>query len=563
MGVNLKIQAVLNWLEKNTGALQVHMIPLVSLIMLGVYVFVMEAGGGQYAVSDLVFLPIVLSGLLYGTYGGAVSAIIFGIILGPFGPTDTSIFGDQLVANWVYRMAYFLLVGLLIGGYRDILRHYVSSLRWQSLHDSDTKLPNSYALAEAIARKRNQPKHNQNHFLVAFSLANANELICHFGGGSLDVLIPQIAQEIQITLKTGTKVYRVQENMVCVLLEDIGKLELQERINLAHDYLQESSLFKNINLHGDIYIGILKLEKERKPYNYYIQRINQVVLNAVESHQPILTETAEEEGLEKAKNLELLGNLKVALESQNLEMHFQPKINLIDGSIISAEALMRWHHPKLGFIPPNKFIPRAERSTLINGLTMFALDQSLAQVSKWKKEGMYIKVAINISAKNISQPDFVHSVLQYLDKHELDASHLELELTESAVMNNEPNALKVLNLLVNNGIEISIDDFGVGYASLHYLHRFPFSKIKIDQSFVFELLNQESDISFNIIESTINLAHKMDLLVVAEGVEDSATLLRLQSMGCDMAQGYYIARPTNADNFQVWHKAINGHFAIV
>lgn len=129
-------------------------------------------------------------------------------------------------------------------------------------------------------------------------------------------------------------------------------------------------------------------------------------------------------------------------------------------------------------------------------------------------------------------------------------------------MHNESNVLKVLNLLVNNGIEISIDDFGIGYASLHYLHRFPFSKIKIDQSFVFELLNQESDNSFNIIESTINLAHKMDLLVVAEGVEDSATLLRLQSMGCDMAQGYYIARPASADNFQVWHKGINGKFAI-
>tara|TARA_R100001377_G_C3194381_1_gene111993 strand:- start:318 stop:2009 length:1692 start_codon:yes stop_codon:yes gene_type:complete len=562
MGFNLKIQAVLYWLEKNRRALQVSMIPLISLMMFGVYIFVMETGGGQYAVSDLVFIPIVLSGLLYGAVGGAISAIICGIILGPFGPIDTSIFGAQLAANWVYRMAYFLLVGLLIGGYRDILRHYVSQLRWQSLHDSGTKLPNSYALAETIAQKRSQPKHNQNHFLVAFSLANANELACHFGGGSVEALISQIAQKIQTTLKAGTEVYRVQENMVCVLLEDTGTFELQERISLAHAYLQESLVFKKVNLHGDINIGILKFEKARKPYNYYIQRINQVVLHSIESHQPILTATAEEEDLEGAKNLELLGNLKAALESQKLEMHFQPKINLIDGSIISAEALIRWHHPKSGFIPPNKFIPRAEQSTLINEITMFALDQSLAQASKWKKEGLYIKVAVNVSARNISQPNFVHNVLQHLDKYELSGSHLELELTESVIMHNESNVLKVLNLLVNNGIEISIDDFGTGYTSLHYLHRFPFSKIKIDQSFVFELLNQESDISFNIIESTINLAHKMDLLVVAEGVEDSATLLRLQSMGCDMAQGYYIARPASADNFQVWHKGINGHFAI-
>lgn len=536
------------------------MIPIISIMIIGVYILVMETGGIQYVFSDSMYIPIILSGLLYGVYGGAVAAIIGAIVLGPFAPIDTFPYEAQLTVNWVYRMAFFVLVGLLIGGARDILSHYLLLLRWRSLHDRNTKLPNRYALIEAIAHVKSDSKANHGHFLVAFSLANANELVCHFGSDSLEFLISQIAQKIQTSLKAGVKIYRVQENLICVLLENVEKLEMQASIKSTRKHLHESFVFKNVNLHGDIYIGILEFEKLRKHSSYYLQRINQVVLHSIEQNEPVLIATAEEEDLEEATNLELLGSLKTALETNQLAMHFQPKINLLDGKIISAEALIRWNHPKLGFIPPNNFIPRAERSSLINQITMFALDQSLAQVRNWEKEGMQIKVAVNISARNLSQPNFVYNVLHLLDKYELDGKHLELELTESAVMHNESNVIKILNLLVSNGIDISIDDFGTGYSSLHYLHKLPISTIKIDQSFVFELLNEKSSTSFHIIESTIKLAHQLDLLVVAEGVEDNTTLQRLYNMGCDMAQGYYIARPDSAENFKAWHKNINGGF---
>lgn len=563
MESKLKIITALNWLEKNGRTLQVAMIPVISIMIIGVYVVVMETGGIQYVFSDAMFIPIILSGLLYGVYGGAVSAIIGAIVLGPFAPIDTFPYEAQLTVNWLYRMAFYLLVGLLTGGARDILSHYLSLLKWRSLHDRNTKLPNRYALVEAIAHVKRHSDPNHGHFLIAFSLANANELICHFGSDSLEFLISQIAYKIQSSLKAGLKTYRVQDNLICILLENVEKIEMQESIESTRKYLHESFVFKNINLHGDIYIGILEFEELRKPSSYYIQRINQVVLHSIEKNEPMLIATAEEEDIEEATNLELLGSLKTALEDKQLVMHFQPKINLLDGKIISAEALIRWNHPKLGSVPPNNFIPRAERSSLINKITMFALDQSMAQVSHWQKDGMHIKVAVNISARNLSQPNFVYNVLQLLDKHELDGRHLELELTESAVMHNESNVIRILNLLVSHGIDIAIDDFGTGYSSLHYLQKLPISTIKIDQSFVLDLLNADSSTSAHIIESTIKLAHKLDMLVVAEGVEDIATLQRLHSMGCDMAQGYYIARPASAEIFHKWHKNIDGNVSFL
>ena len=210
----------------------------------------------------------------------------------------------------------------------------------------------------------------------------------------------------------------------------------------------------------------------------------------------------------------------------------------------------------MGNIPPALFIPRAERSTLIDRLTEFALDQSLRQVVAWRKKGMHLKVAVNISARNLSQPSFVYQVMRLLDKHQLDGSHLELELTENSLMHNVQKAIDILGKLARQGIALSIDDFGTGYSSLQYLQKLPVSVIKIDQSFVRNLARDAGAI--HIVETAVNLAHRMDMTVVAEGVEDRSSLQMLRDIGCDMAQGFYIARPRCAAEFTQWHSACKG-----
>lgn len=542
-----------DWAEAHRKAIAVTLIPTIALMMIGVYFLVIKTGGIRFVFSHSMYFPIALAAISFGIRGGILSAIIGGFILGPLTQLDTITNEAQLTINWVYRMGFFTLIGVLVGTASDTIRFHLTNLRWDSLHDKSTNLLNRSALKNSIRKLTDQADHNQSHFLIIYSLANANEVVDHFGHDALETLILQIAQRVQTKLRPGVNTYRTQEHLVCVLLENFEKHKIDGFVESTRKHLLEPLVFNNINLHGDIYTGILELKGVRETPTFYVNRVSRVVSQAIEINKQVLSASSDEVDNKISKNIELLGNLKIAIESRHLLMHYQPKLNLIDGKVLSAESLMRWNHPKLGFIAPNKFIPRAERSSLIDNITHFALDQSLLQVASWKKANKKIKVAVNISARNLSQPNFVYNVLSLLDRHELDGSYLELELTESALMNDEDHVVTALKILSKKGITISIDDYGTGYSSLHYLQRLPISIIKIDQSFIFEMHKDINKNSTYIVESTINLAHQLGMQVVAEGVEDQATLQLLIEMGCDMAQGYHIARPTSAEEFEIWH----------
>jgi len=294
--------------------------------------------------------------------------------------------------------------------------------------------------------------------------------------------------------------------------------------------------------------------------SYYIQKASAATVQAAISNAPNIMELNHASDYAIVENIELLGRLKEALDSKQLKLHYQPKVDLRTGAILHVEALMRWHHPSLGDIPPNKFIPRAERSTLIDRVTEFAIDEALRQVVRWKKVGISMKVAVNISAQNLAQPNFVYQVTTLLDRHELDGSSLELELTENSLMQNVSNAIDVLTKLTKLGIVISIDDFGTGYSSLQYLQKLPVSIIKIDKSFVLNLANDAG--CRYIVDAAVNLAHKIDMLVVAEGVEDQASLNILKESGCDFAQGFFISRPVSANEFTKWRDLNTGIYQL-
>ena len=243
-------------------------------------------------------------------------------------------------------------------------------------------------------------------------------------------------------------------------------------------------------------------------------------------------------------------DLREALETGGLELHYQPKTNVGGGSVCCAEALIRWRHPERGMIPPDQFIPIAEQTGLIHELTRWVLDRALEQCAAWHRAGHAIGVGINISAANLRDPQLAQHVDMALRKWNVAATALTLELTESAVMDDADHALQVLSRLDAMGVRLSIDDFGTGYSSLLYLKQLPVDEIKIDRSFV---KNMEADNNDAIIvRSTIDLAHNMGLRVVAEGVENEATLKLLQTLGCDLAQGYFISRPVPYDTFVAW-----------
>jgi len=251
------------------------------------------------------------------------------------------------------------------------------------------------------------------------------------------------------------------------------------------------------------------------------------------------------------RGLVLLGELRRALESDQLLLHYQPKVDLRSGSVIGAEALVRWRHPKRGLVPPGEFISLAEQGGLIKRLTRWVLGEAVDQCDAWRKTGTRLPVSVNLSARNLQDVQLLDEVPEMLARRRLEPDLLALEITETAVMADAPRAMETLRGLRANGVGLAVDDFGTGYSSLVYLRKLPVNQLKIDKSFVIGMAAREEEDEI-IVRSTTDLGHHLGLQVVAEGVEDRPTFDRLGVLGCDAAQGYYMARPMTAPDLGIW-----------
>jgi predicted signal transduction protein with EAL and GGDEF domain len=250
------------------------------------------------------------------------------------------------------------------------------------------------------------------------------------------------------------------------------------------------------------------------------------------------------------KRLEMLSALRTGLENDQLFLVYQPRIDIASGRVIASEALLRWEHPSFGWVPPDEFIPLAEVTDVIHVLTPWVIRKALTQVSAWRDQGLDMRVSVNISGRNLIDVDFPKRVEALLAEFGLLAQCLEFEITETALVSDPDRALRVLRAFSALGIGIAIDDFGTGYSSLDYLKRLPLTFLKIDRTFIRDMLAQSRDAA--IVRSTIGLAHSLGLRVVAEGAEDGATCERLRELGCEEVQGYFYSRPLPPDEYRLW-----------
>lgn len=254
---------------------------------------------------------------------------------------------------------------------------------------------------------------------------------------------------------------------------------------------------------------------------------------------------------EQAPNrLLMLSDLRHALDTDELRLHYQPQISLRRRRTIGFEALVRWQHPEKGLLPPSHFMPVAEFSDLIHPLTLWVLDNAIAQCRQWHNNQHHATISVNVSARNLLNQEFPSQIQKLLTRHNLPPNYLEVEVTESAIMMDASRSLSVLQRIRAIGVRIAIDDFGTGHSSLSYLQKLPVDNIKIDQSFIREMDNDKE--SQTIVDSIIGLAHNLKVSVTAEGVEDQRSLMRLLQLGCDFAQGYLISRPIPADETEIW-----------
>ncbi|MCF8465854.1 MAG: EAL domain-containing protein [Sneathiella sp.] len=297
-------------------------------------------------------------------------------------------------------------------------------------------------------------------------------------------------------------------------------------------------------------IGIATLDDHDTPDGLLHKSIS--ALYAAKRDKTRFMVYTQEDDIERRQQLRLAQDLPEAITSDQLRLHYQPIVRMSDQKVVGVEALVRWQHPKQGLLFPDRFIPLAESSGSIEGLTKWVLKASVEQGSRWLAKGERFSVSVNISALILHNPSFPDMVARMLNKTGFPAELLKLEITESAIISDVSRATDVVTRLHEMGVRVSIDDFGTGYTSLAYLRKLPVDEIKIDKSFVLNMRTIADDEV--IVRTLLELAKNLGLSVVAEGVEDIETWHMLADLGCDVAQGYYMSRPIDVAAFDTWIK---------
>lgn len=545
------------WLSLHMRGIRITMVPTLVLLVFGVSALVYFTGGVKFSYLHAMYLPILMAGFVFGIRGGLLIGLLGGVAIGPFTPINIITGEMQATLNWLYRTGFFMLVGLFSGAVSDSVRSYLRHLKWIARHDAVTQLPNRTALLHSLTALSSEKDSSDSFVLAVISLQNAMELKCAFGFDVIEDIIRQSATRYGNILQHKTQVYRIDAEQIGILIENRSAQNIDALLAQLIEGARQPFQFNDIPVHADSHLGYVTFTEIVHAPGVYLQRAEAALVAAHETGQDCIAYSPEISTLSK-ENLSILGSLMNAIREGQLSMHYQPKIDIATGEIHSVEALIRWNHPERGNIPPVVFIPRAEQSTLINLITEFALEQAMEQIVKWRESGMHIPIAVNISPRNLLWDGFTDLVLQLLQRHGVHGQSLELEVTEGALMIDMARTIIELTRLADAKITISIDDFGTGYSSLQYLHQLPISLIKIDQSFVRRLPDDQG--ALHIVEAAVTLAHKMGMKTIAEGVESMEVYQLLANVGCDIAQGFAISRPLPAADFEKWYAQHEGKF---
>lgn len=431
---------------------------------------------------------------------------------------------------------------------RDISERkaFEDRLEHQATHDPLTGLPNRMLLLDrlevALARGR---RHTTGAAVLFLDIDNFKVINDSLGHRIGDRMLVELSEQLLIALRPGDTVARFGGDEFVVLCEDLedeqDAIAVAERINNA---VTGTLTFEDSDVYVGVSIGIAYTATCEESAEHLLRDADAAMYRAKDRGRGRYEFFDQEMRAHVLERLEIENSLRRALERRELRVFYQPKVSLVTGRIVGVESLIRWEHPDRGMLVPGAFIGIAEETGLIVPIGLWVLEQSCRQVLRWQAELPQIgalNVAVNLSGRQLSHPDLVADVAGVLESTGIDPKQVELEVTESVLMDDVEASSVTLSELRDLSVHLSVDDFGTGYSSLAYLRRFPVDKLKVDRSFVSGLGQDESDSA--IVAAVINLAHTLGLEAVAEGVETADQLLGLRQLGCDLAQGFYMARP--------------------
>jgi diguanylate cyclase (GGDEF)-like protein/PAS domain S-box-containing protein len=418
--------------------------------------------------------------------------------------------------------------------------------------DSLTNLPNAIyftqLLTDAIA---SSTLAHQSFSLLQINIEKLSEINDALGFSEGDAVLIEFADRLKYASQKPCNIARLRGDEFGILISNCTTEEAVTIAGRLENILAKPIIISNIPLEISAKIGIAIFpEHGSSPHDLY-KHVDSAVRQAKKKGRRYFIFDQNEE-TDKTFRLALAAELRHAIDDNELELYLQPKVSFNTFEVCSVEALIRWNHPVRGLVPPSEFIPLAEQISLIRPLTQWVINTAMGILHQWEDSGFIMPISLNLSARNLHEDDLVERIHHMKEKWSINPKLLELEITESSIMEDALNALEVLKRIREEGFDLSIDDFGTGYSSLSYLQRLPMQYLKIDQSFVREMLNSKE--SLMIVKSTIDLAHDLGKKVVAEGVETREHWEKLAELGCDIAQGYFIAKPMTINNFLNWIK---------
>jgi diguanylate cyclase (GGDEF)-like protein len=472
--------------------------------------------------------------------GGSGVAVLFQ----DYAPIARAAQATFLPIAGIFEAVLVLLFIVLVPILRRVtlrIRRQMEEIEYRALYDELTGLPNRTLFRDRIEQAiLTARRAGTSVAVMLIDLDRFKEINNALGHDTGDLLLQELGARLGAELRASETFARLGGDEFGILLQTAAAADatlLGTRIQIA---LETPFALRGLPLEVAASIGVAVYPDHGEDVDTLLQHADVAMYVAKESHAGTAVYDAEQD-TNDADRLALAGELRRAIENEELVVHFQPKAELESGRILGTEALVRWQHPERGFIPPNEFIPIAERTGLIKPLSRYVLAAAIDQCAAWQAAGFDLHVAVNLTIPDLLELELPDRIAALLEEKSVRPEQLELEITESTILADPFRVRVVLNRLNEMGLRLAIDDFGTGYSSLAYLRNLPVHAIKIDRSFVMGMSEDASDAT--IVRSTIDLAHNLGLEVVAEGVESQEVWDALRAQGCSLAQGYFISKP--------------------
>jgi diguanylate cyclase (GGDEF)-like protein len=435
-----------------------------------------------------------------------------------------------------------IAAALLLRRMRHAVRHAEERVGYLAYYDTVTHLPNRHAFNERFESMLIDARERREKLTLLFldldDFKVVNDTLGHHVG---DLLLKAVAEKLSAAVRQGDAVYRVGGDEFAMVLASLDRENAEIVAEKFIHTLERPMSIEGHTLYVSASIGISMYPQDGSDAATLQRNADAAMYSAKERGKNTYQHFSEEMHEKTSLRLALEGDLRLALERNEFEVHYQPIVDLTSGKTVAVEALLRWRHQEKGLVNPNAFIPLAETTGLIVPIGEWVLRQSCLDALVLQEQGHYIQVSVNLSGRQFREEPLIDSIERILLETGLDPTMLMLEITESVLMEHAESTVARLYRLKDMGIYLSIDDFGTGYSSMTYLKRFPVAKLKIDQSFIRDILDDSEDMA--ITGATVQMAHGLRLKVVAEGIETRAQAEYLREHGCDFGQGYLYSRP--------------------